>query len=267
MAGINNTVLDAFSGMQAGGISNLVKGKFSGLQLGGIYNHAADSVDGLQMAGIANFAHKNVSGSQIAGIANVSTRAITGVQVSGIINYAKVMRGLQIGLINIADTSDGFSIGLINIVLNGYHKLSLYTDEVVNANVAFKTGNRKLYSILLGGINLQDSQRIYTFGYGIGSEFRLGKSLSLNPELTAQHLYLGSWDYTNILSKAHVNLNLHLGKSVSLFAGPTFNVYYNQQKTAAAGYKNIIPPSGYHLYDFGRNVKGWLGWNAGINFF
>ena len=144
---------------------------------------------------------------------------------------------------------------------------SFSTDEVINVNAAFKTGNAKLYSILQAGLNVSDSSKAYTFGYGIGKEMRLGKTFSLNPELTAQHLYLGSWDYANILSKARLNLNIRLGKYVSLFGGPVFNVYYSEQTTFAKGYRNVIPPASYHTYDFGSNVKGWLGWNAGINFF
>jgi hypothetical protein len=267
IGGISNTVLDTSTGLQIGGINNLVKGKFDGLQVGGIYNHVTESVRGGQLAGIANFARKKISGVQVAGIANVSNREMGGVQIGGIFNYAKKLRGLQIALINIADTSDGYSIGLINVVFKGYHKLSLFTDEITNSNAAFKTGNSKLYSILQAGMNLKDNEKLYTFGYGIGSEWLLSKTFSLNPELTAQHLYLGSWDYANILSKAHLNLNIKLGKYVSLFGGPSFAVYYSNQSATYSGYKSAIPPSGYHTYDLGHNLTGWLGWTAGINFF
>jgi hypothetical protein len=124
-----------------------------------------------------------------------------------------------------------------------------------------------LYNILQAGFNFNDSSEVFTFGYGLGSEIRLGNAFSLNPELTAQHLYLGSWDYANILSRARLNLNFKLGKYVSLFAGPVYNVYYSSQDVHFAGYKKTVPPSGYTKQSFGANVKGWLGWNAGINFF
>jgi hypothetical protein len=32
-------------------------------------------------------------------------------------------------------------------------------------------------------------------------------------------------------------------------------------------YKPTGPPSGYNQYNFGNKVTGWIGWNAGINFF
>jgi hypothetical protein len=267
VAGLNNTVLDTVKGVQVSGVSNIVKGKLTGFQVGGVYNHVTDSVKGVQVAGVGNFSKKQVSGAQIAGVANISNRGIAGVQVSGVINYARHLKGVQVGLINVSDTSEGFSIGLINIVLKGYHKLVFSTDEVVNLNAAFKTGSHKLYNILQAGINLKDSAEVFSFGYGIGSEFRLGNTCTLNPEITAQHLYLGSWDYANILSRFHLNLNLKLGKYVSIFAGPVFNVYYSRQDVIFPGYKSPIPHGDYHQYKLGSKVKGWLGWNAGINFF
>ncbi len=226
MAGINNTVLKSVKGLQAAGVSNYAKGSFGGLQVAGVYNHTSDSVKGFQVAGVGNYARTKVSGVQIAGVANFSNREMRGTQIAGVINYAKKIKGVQIGLINIADSSDGYSIGLINIVLKGYHKLSLSTNELMNTNVAFKTGNRKFYSILQAGMNWGKSdEKIYSFGYGLGSEMRLGKTFSINPEISANYLYLGSWDYLNLLNKFNLNLNVKLGKYVSIFGGPSINVY------------------------------------------
>jgi len=269
VAGINNTVLDTSYGFQAAGINNLVKGRFAGFQAGGIYNHVADSVKGVQAAGVANFARRKLSGAQFAGVGNISNKETDGVQIAGVFNYSKKLRGVQIGLINVADTSEGYSIGLINVIIKGYHKLSFSTNEIVNINAAFKTGNSRLYSILQAGVNAGSSNRVYSFGYGLGSELNLNKkkTLSLNPELTSQYLYLGSWDYTNILNRIHLNFNVKLGKYVSLFAGPAFSVYISDQKTALTDYRFPIPPSQYHVISFGDQVTGWFGWNAGINFF
>jgi CarboxypepD_reg-like domain len=267
MSGINNTVLGRATGFQVGGVSNIVKGKFTGFQLAGIYNHVSDSVHGLQLGGIANFAKRSVIGSQVSGIGNVTNGVITGAQIGGILNYARHLKGFQVGLINVSDTSEGLSIGLVTIVFKGYHKLSFSTDEVINANAAFKTGSRKLYNILQAGMNFNDTAEVFTFGYGFGMEGRLGKMFSINSEFTAQQLYLGSWDYANILSKAKFNLNIKFGKYFSIFGGPVFNVYYSKQDIFYPKYKYSIPGSGYHVYDLGTDVKGWLGWNAGINFF
>ncbi len=269
VAGINNMVLDSVKGVQAAGLNNIVKGKFTGLQIGGIYNHVADSVKGMQVGGVANFSKKKVSGMQVAGVANFSNKQMDGVQVAGVFNYAKKLKGVQIGLVNICDTSEGLSIGLINIVLKGYHKLSFSTNEVLNVNAAFKTGNSKLYSILQAGLNTGNNGKAYSFGYGLGTELMLNKkkTFSINPELGSQYLYLGSWDYTNILNKLNVNLNLKFGKYFSVFAGPSFNVFISDQKIGVNGYRFPIPPSEYNTHKFSNKVTGWFGWSAGINFF
>jgi hypothetical protein len=269
VAGINNTVLDSVKGVQASGIGNLVKGNMTGLQMGGIYNHVTDSVKGVQAAGIGNFARRKVSGMQIAGIMNFSNKSTDGVQIAGVINYSKRLRGVQIGLINIADTSSGYSIGLINIILKGYHKLSISSNDVLTINAAFKTGNSKLYSILLAGLSSGLDSKIYSFGYGLGSEIPLTKkkNFSFNPELTVQHLYLGSWNYTNILNRISLNLNYKVNKYISLFAGPSYSVLLADQESPFSGFRSPLDLPGGHLDNIGKNVSGWLGWNAGINLF
>jgi len=268
-AGINNLVQDNVYGFQAAGINNFVTGKMHGFQAAGIYNHVSDSVKGFQAAGIGNFSKEKASGVQIAGVANISNREMNGVQIAGVINYTKKLKGVQIGLINIADTSAGYSIGLINIIIKGYHKLSFSANEIENVNAAFKTGNSKLYSILKAGVNLSDSNKVYSFGYGLGSELSLNKkkTLSINPELSCQYLYLGSWDYTNLLNRFDLNFNIKLGKYVSLFGGPSYSVYVTDQNAGFSGYRFPVPPSHYNTTKFSTKVTGWFGWNAGINFF
>jgi len=265
-AGIHNLVLDSFKGAQMAGISNVVRKKFTGLQSAGIYNHVGDSMKGAQLAGIANFTRKRMSGFQAAGIANVSGCEVSGVQVAGIVNYTRKLKGVQVGLINICDTSDGYSIGLINVVVKGYHQLVFSTNEVTNTNVAFKTGNRKLYSILQVGMQTGAKNKLYAYGYGIGKIFSLGKGWDMSPELLSQHLYLGDWDQLNVLSRLQLNFTYKLGKYFSLSAGPCFSVYYSEQKAAISGYKFDIAPS-YHSFTMGGRVKGWFGWNASINLF
>src|SRR6185503_1699732 len=101
-----------------------------------------------------------------------------------------------------------------------------------------------------------------SFGYGMGSEINLNKkkTVSLNPEASCQYLYLGSWDYGNFLNRLHLNLNVKLGKSIALFAGPAFTVYVSNQQSKLPEYQFPIPPSGYNIVKFGGNVTGWFGW-------
>jgi CarboxypepD_reg-like domain len=266
-AGVNNTVINNLNGWQTAGIYNYTKGKVNGWQLAGIHNHATDTARGLQIAGVSNYANKKINGLQIAGIGNFSRREMNGVQVAGIFNYAKKLHGVQIGLINISDTSSGYSIGLLNLVNKGYHKISLFTNETMNTNLDVKTGNSKLYSMLIGGINLSDSAKIYSFGFGLGHDFIFSNKFSLSTELSSQYVYLGRWGYTNLLNKFSLNFNLHLNKKIALFGGPSFNVYYSDQGIGFNGYKKTIPSSAYHHFNFSPHVNGWIGWNAGITLF
>ncbi len=271
VGGIDNTVMNSVEGVQIAGINNYAKGKINGVQIAGIYNHTSNTMSGAQIAGISNFSNKKANGVQISGIGNVAAQEMRGVQVAGIFNYTKVLKGLQIGLINVADSSAGCSIGLINIVAKGgYHKLSFYANETMNANVAIKTGNANLYSILMGGINISDSSKVYSAGFGLGHDMIMSNHLALSAEVSSQYLYLGDWDYTNILSKFSLHLNVKLAKNIRIFAGPTFNAYFSNQQIAMSGYKATIPSSGYHTFDLGTNNKdwrGWVGWNAGITLF
>ena len=269
LAGVSNLVLDSVKGLQAAGVNNHVKGNMQGLQLAGVYNHVTKNVAGIQVAGVGNFVAQKTTGLQIAGVANFSRKEMNGVQISGVVNYTKKLTGLQIGLINIADSSSGYSIGLINIVLKGYHKLSFSTNEVINTNLAFKTGNSKLYSILQVGVNISDSNKVYTYGYGLGSELPLNKkkTITINPELSSQYLYLGSFDYNNILNRLNLNLTVKLGRYISIYAGPSYSVYFSDQQVAFAGYRFPVPAGGYNTHQFSNKVTGWLGWNAGIQIF
>lgn len=278
LAGIHNTVMDSVTGVQAAGISNFVKRQFVGAQLSGIYNLVGGSMNGLQAAGIGNYANNNTTGAQLAGILNVNRRQmkgaqiagilnvnfqeVKGAQIAGVINYTKKLSGVQIGLINIADTSDGYSIGLINIIFKGYHKLSLYANEVFPLNAAFKTGNSKLYSILLAGVEPTKDDKAYTFGYGLGREFYVNKRLAVNAELSTQHIYLGSWNHLNLLSRMETHLNFKLSKYFSLFAGPALSIYYSEQTAKIPGFKQNI-----RAMSADDKVRGWFGFAAGINLF
>ncbi len=269
LGGIQNTILKNVWGLQAAGINNFVKGNVKGIQLAGIANINGGELKGLQGAGIINYQNRNMNGIQIAGIGNINGGQMKGLQFGGIFNYAKKMGGVQVGLINISDTSDGYSIGLINIVLKGYHKFSVFTNETVNANLAFKTGSRKFYSILLAGMNAGKSEeKLYTFGYGLGSESPLTTWLSINPELSSQYIYIGDWNHLNLLNKLQLHLQVKIGNKFSIFGGPSFAAYYSDQPAAVRGYKYKILPSSYHSFRLADDKwRGWFGWNAGINIF
>jgi hypothetical protein len=266
VAGIHNYVAGDVNGVQVGGINNIVQRSTNGLQIAGIYNHVKNEVKGIQVSGITNYAKTKVNGIQVSGIVNVS-KEVNGMQVGGIFNYTKKLRGVQIGLVNFANESTGYSIGLLNFVPNGYHKLVISTNEVFQANAAYKSGNNKLYTIILGGISTRDNARAYSFGLGLGKEITLTNLLSINPEISSQYVYLGSFKDYNSLNRINFDFHLNFGKHLSIFAGPVLSGYYEETKNPFPGYKKDLTKTGYNTFKISNNMLGWIGWNAGISFF
>ena len=259
VGGLQNTSLKNVTGFQVAGINNFVKGNTEGVQIAGIGNIGGGTMHAFQLAGIFNYQNKNSRGLQLSGIGNIGGGEVRGLQAAAIFNYAKKLKGIQFAVINITDTSEGYSIGLVNVVLKGYHKLAIYATEVTNANAAFKTGSPNFYSILQAGANAgKEGEKVYTFGYGLGTEIDIAKWVSVNPELGSQYVYLGSWDYLNLLNKLHLQLNIKFSKRFSIFGGPSFTVYYSEQEAALDGYKyNLLPPS-YHSFSLGNEkLRGW----------
>mgnify|MGYP001167501221 CR=1 FL=1 len=297
MAGVSNTVLNRTKGLQMAGVSNFTKGAFTGWQISGVYNHVTDSVTGAQIAGSINFANRDVKGAQIAGNINFANRTVkgaqiagninfangdvkgaqiagninfgrrtvSGVQISGILNYARKLKGVQIGLINICDSSSGYSIGLLNFVVKGYHKIAISANETMDVNLALKSGNSKLYSIMAFSANTRTNEKAYAYGYGFGRECKIGKWFSLNPELVVHHVYLGSYAYGNIWGNLALQCNFKVWKFLTLFAGPSFNAFYSDQPAPMDGFKHTLPQPGYHTFRlWDDRTVGWMGWHAGI---
>ncbi|WP_343533412.1 hypothetical protein [Pedobacter sp.] len=298
VAGVLNIVGGNTEGVQMAGVFNMVGKNANGAQLSAVYNHVKGNVDGIQMStinyvdgsteglqlsavsntvsgnlrgfqmtGLLNIVRKETKGMQLSAVGNAALKEMRGLQISGVFNYAKHNRGLQLGLVNISETSTGVSLGLINIVKHGYHKLSISSNDLINANVSFKSGNANLYTIFMLGKNFVDNEKIETFGLGLGHDFFAGKTLSFSTETTTQHLHLGRWDYANILNKFHLNFQLKLFKGFSIYGGPVLNYYVTEAPdnyVIATGYKSQIAPSNSKKIN-GNNA--WLGWSAGFNLF
>lgn len=266
-AGIFNAVKANFSGVQAAGIANAITGKMKGTQLAGITNLAVKGLDGLQAAGIGNSSVKKVNGWQMAGIYNVSVGELNGGQLAGIANYAKKVKGFQMGLVNIADTLEGVSFGLVNLNRNGYHKFIVSSNEFTNVNLALATGNNNLYTSLRAGYNVSDTAKVFSYGAALAHDFKLNRSLAMGAQISADQLYLGSWNRINVLSKVGISAQVRLIKGVELFAGPYYNVFYSNQNSKIRNYSNPKQIRGLNYHNFDRNIKGWLGFEAGIRLF
>lgn len=262
-SGAIGVALGKVSGAQLAGAVNYSR-NIKGTQLAGAVNVSTDSLQGVQLAGAINYA-KRVKGVQAAGAVNVSTDTVAGGQLAGLVNYARVLKGFQLGVFNYADSSDGYSIGVLSFVRKGYHQIQVYSNEVLDLNIAYKSGNRKLYSLLIGGMSL-GNKKAYSAGYGVGHDFRLSAASFLSTEITSQLLYLGSWKATNSLLRLQTAWNRRLMKNISFFAGPAFTIYYvdtpDQQYPA---YQSKVPRH-YSPFTISSGVNAWFGWHIGIGF-
>ncbi|WPQ60869.1 hypothetical protein SIO70_21160 [Chitinophaga sancti] len=291
IAGLHNQVIDSVKGLQAAGISNITAKGFVGVQLATTYNGANGETRGLGASGIVNIYRKNSYGVMMAGVGNMNTATIQGVQaagvfniaemlkgvqaagvvnaadttegvqVAGFINVTRVLKGVQVGVVNYADSSDGYSIGVISIVRRGYHQLLVYNTELLPFNLAFKSGNKNLYSLIIGGASFMEGSKAYSFGYGIGKSYK-----DYSVEITEQNLYLGSWETMGTMARLQTSWNKEIGKNARIFIGPAFTLYFSSKDANVGGYKTRVPGP-YGAFKFNDNLRYWFGWYVGFSFF
>jgi len=255
-----NSIGRSFNGFQIGAL-NLVAEKQEGLQIGVAANVVRDKSMGMQVAGIANL-NRQSEGVNVALLGNYTANTARGLQ-TGVINYAGKLKGAQLGIINISGQNDGYSIGLINVALNGYHKFSLGTNESTTYNVAYKGGSKRLYNMLMFGMNSKTGEKRYTAGLGFGKEIGLFSKFSLNPEVSSQYVYQGGWDYLNLLNKFELPLNIHLNKWLAIQGGPSVNVYYTEQITSIGNF-GLLQQKHQDFSFKNSRYTGWIGWNVGL---
>ena len=253
----------SMNGIQISGAGNLAGKASAGVQISSLVNRVSGDFKGTQVVGGLNLVRKNMRGVQIAGTGNVVRGVVSGFQLAPF-NYAKNLKGTQLGIVNIADSSSGYSIGLINILKHGKSAISVYANDIVPLNIAWKTGSRKIYSFLMIGSAIDGRKKAYTFGIGLGKEFNLYQKLGLITEISSQNLYLGSWEDAPALTRLQAALDLKLSKRLSLSAGPSFTLMYNKKSEPKAGYQSY-PPKTYALFDHAKNASSWLGWQIGLS--
>lgn len=254
-------------GVEVGGLFNINSGDVRYLQVGGLFNMTGGSVQGIAAAGLSNTVLKNSDGLQVAGLYNYTKNEAKGMQVAGLLNRARVMKGVHIAMVNLTDTLDGYAIGLLNLSRNGYHQLVVSGNETVTANIGFKTGNAKLYTVVSAGVNLTDDIRFYSFSAGLGHEFHLKKGYFVAAELSSQTLVSGKWKNDHQLSKLNALMNVPLGPKLSLFAGPSFNVFHDQDSRSEPAEVAQLIRHKPGLMNWGSATKAWLGWNVGFTIF
>lgn len=260
-------------GPQVAGFMNIAKGPVAGVQAAGFMNINSGNLRGVQAAGFMNVASQNTIGTQVAGFMNITRKDIEGVQVAGFMNQARKVRGSQIGVINFADSISGVQIGFLNFCRNGYRRLEVFGSDAIQANLAFKMGSKKFHNIFAVGISEpQQAKPRLSYGYGFGSEFRLGNKFDMNLDLICNQIKENGklWtDNLNLLNQLKVNFALHPGKRTSLFAGPVLHVAVSKvlNKESNVVGSNIVPDwAPFDKTYTNTRVAIWPGFNAGIRF-
>ncbi|MEP5362890.1 MAG: hypothetical protein ABJQ37_03560 [Reichenbachiella sp.] len=284
-AGFGNTVGGNVKGAQFSGFLNTVNGKVRGMQYAGFLNvtaqevqgaqfagymNLADSINGVQGAGLLNVSKKSIKGAQLAGLGNWAQN-VQGVQIGGLVNRARHVKGTQIGLINIADTVErGVTVGLINIVKKGKLQFALEHNEVIDFNIAFRSGTNRLYSVLFVGSQAKEDDYLWTYGGGFGTEFKLKKNWNSSVELTTQSINPEGdhYDEINLLNRLSWNFGYQFANHLAFSAGPVLNIYVTEVYDQESGkYGNDIDMGSFYNETFsGTNVKMWVGYNVSIKF-
>ena len=273
LAGSLNVNRKKINGIQAAGIANINAEMEKGIVIAGLTNLNRGNFKGIELAGFANHHSGNMNGVQAAGFYNYEQNYLHGVQVAGFINYAKKVKGLQLGFINVADSCDGLSIGFFSYVKSGYHRIEISTDEQLNYNLAFRTGTQRFYTIFTaaaGQKTFEGKSKLFTAGYGIGTNFQLAKKLQLNLDLVEnQYVNVKSLESQQYLGKVTLSLDYYLAKKISIFAGPVINVALLDQADGDfyTTVYNSIPSVNYvSNLSNKQQVLGWFGAKAGIRF-
>jgi hypothetical protein len=244
-------------GLELGGLFNINKRDTRYLQFAGVFNLVGGTVTGMQVAGVSNQSLDTVRGVQLAGFINTAESQVSGLQLSALNNRAHNLKGVQIGLVNQADSSEGVSIGLINLIRNGFYKVSISANNLMNTNLSVATGTHRFYTKVSIGANIWPDKQMYGFGLSAGHDFMFSNNFYLSAEVGYMFINTGVW--ADRWMQGKLLLNAQLSKRVSLFAGPSYNRYSNAQwyNGEETRYKKIISDPNTHS-------KSFAGWEAGL---
>jgi len=263
-SGIFNFNLGEMQGIQATGIFNTNIGNAQGVQASGIFNSNIGDYQGVQASGILNANVGQFTGGQVSGILNVVTDTLTGTQV-GLVNYATQAEGVQVGLVNISAKKSEklLPIGLVSIVNGGLQELEISGGDAVYANVNFKLGVPKFYTIFKAGYTSFGGEPIFSTGLGFGSEIGIKNNHKINIDLSSNSLSDLNFDTYNYnsLSKLDLNYKYALTKNFSVFAGPSFNILLSENEKMLLNVPYSIHQKTYSNVEF----NSWVGFNIGTS--
>jgi hypothetical protein len=274
------------NGFEMGGVANHNKGNVLGAQIAGISNSTYGNVSSVQLAGIANVTKGSTKGVQISGIANVNNGSTKGFQLStvnvangetkgfqlGVVNYARKMKGINLGIINILGDAEGaIPIGLINIVKGGYYEVEATGGDALNANINFKMGVERFYTIFKTGHSTFKDKSVYSYGIGFGTLIPFSEKHKMSIDLSTNAIgYDGEWnawdEEKNILNKLDITYRRQLTSKLSLIAGPSLNYYISEVKLGES-FGTLKTKGNLSTSENDTRKKStWIGFNAGLAF-
>jgi hypothetical protein len=251
-------------GAELGTLLNISKNDVKGFQFSGFGNITGGNTKGFQAAGFFNRNIGNVSGVQMSGFSNIVLDTLKGVQL-GCVNYVKTNKGFQLGIINMADSSYGVSIGFLSIVKKGYYNLSLFTDEMLMANLTFKMGTHKFYNIW----GLSANKEMWGLTYGVGIHRHPEKKLSFNYDLSVTNMSYKKTFETQVClkTKLSADINYRLSPKIEVFTGLAYNVFTSDKinDTALQNYVSEITITKTYSTTFKSvTLQHWPGFEFGF---
>ncbi len=253
VAGAFNWTGGSLRGLQTAGALNLAGRDSSGAQIAGAVN-VASAMSGVQLAGAVNVA-SDATGVQLAGAVNLAS-GVTTVQTA-VVNVSRQVNGAQVGVVNVADDAD-YSVGVFSWVTHGTHDAAMAATEY-GVLAEADTGGRTLYGILTGGTAYGSSPRRYLLGLGIGWRALATDRIVLDVQGTAMQMVDEDAWTERYLGSARAVLAVRVAGPLSVFAGPTFNVFVDSEPEK-------IAPVGYG-WKIGSDVRLWPGVLAGARLF
>lgn len=281
VGGVYNMVKQEVNGAQVGGVFSFSK-KITGAQVGGVFTHA-QQIKGVQVSGVYSYASQKVSGGQIGGVFTMSDTVaglqlggvfnhsgyLKGVQVAGLFNHSTTMNGFQLAPFNFARDAKGIPFGFFSFVKNGYHKIEVSLNEMRMANLGFRTGVDHLHNVFFAGISVQETNRLWTYGYGFGTSFKITDKWSINADISAQQLNpVGSAQkYLDLVNRILVTAEFAPAKKLRVALGPSYNIRVSDMRGPA--YTMLDHINYMSNQDGGNsfiNTKMWMGVSLSVKF-
>lgn len=253
-------------GFQLSGVSNINTKYSNGFLLSGVSNICKDSTSGVFVSGVINYSGQNSKGFQLA-TANFAANEFKGFQL-GVFNYAKTLKGVQLGVFNyLNDGEKALPIGIFSIVKNGHYEFELTGGEVIYANLNYKMGVERFYTIFKTGYSSYQNNPVYSYGLGFGGNISITEKQKISIDLSAnQIVYNNNWDSNlNILNKADFNYKYSISENFSLLIGPSFNVYVTEEIIDGEYGTLNIPYTLFTNQGTSSKLFAWIGINAGLS--